>query len=60
MARVGGDGDEGLSRQERGDLFAAAVALGQELDEWDADTGAMTTRFRRAAAWREALNAVRR
>lgn len=60
MARVGAADDDRMLKGDRADLFAATVALGMEVDEFDADTGLTEKRWRRTEGWREALNAIRR
>lgn len=42
------------------DLFAAVVALGSEVEEYDAESGVFLRVFKRGEEWREALTAIRR
>ena len=54
------DTDRRTLRRDEGDLFAATMALGDTLDEFDVATGTHERRFARGEQWREALTAIRK
>lgn len=45
---------------DKGDLFAAILALGEEGTEFDVDRGAYITVYKRSEQRKEALNAIRK
>jgi len=52
--------ERGMLRDDEKDLFAAVIALGDEIEELDVETEALMKVFRRGEEWRDGLTAIRR